>query len=260
MKLGEISITQENAATEVSAPPLGISTFPQDNAATGNSPSLLGISTPYEEHVSAGNGIPPLGVSQHLHNVMSVPQDQDNPIEMNIKGCHSENFDDNYVMVSTEDSVIVDKEFAEQEIMRMHSLKKCSIKLDKQKIKEALKFRNTNSIRKSLHNKVHSNEKPYQCLLCSKTFSRSENLDQHMRSHTGDRPFKCPLCSKSFTQSGNMETHKRIHSGEKPFKCPLCPKSFSHSGNMERHKKIHTGERPFKCPQCPKSFTQSGNI
>ena len=115
----------------------------------------------------------------------------------------------------------VDKEFGEQESIRMHSLR------------------------------------PYKCPLCAKSFSTSGTMERHKRIQTGEKPFTCPLCPKSFSQSGNMESHKRIHTGEKPFKCPLCAKSFSESGNMERHKRIHIGERPYKCPLCPKSFSQS---
>ena len=76
----------------------------------------------------------------------------------------------------------VDKEFGEQESIRMHSLR------------------------------------PYKCPLCAKSFSTSGTMERHKRIHTGEKPFTCPLCPKSFSQSGYMENHKRIHTGERPFK------------------------------------------
>jgi len=36
--------------------------------------------------------------------------------------------------------------------------------------------------------------------------------------HSGERPYKCVYCSKAFTASSILRTHIRQHSGEKPFK------------------------------------------
>lgn len=39
-----------------------------------------------------------------------------------------------------------------------------------------------------------------------------------MQVHSGERPYKCVYCSKAFTASSILRTHIRQHSGEKPFK------------------------------------------
>ena len=46
----------------------------------------------------------------------------------------------------------------------------------------------------------------------------------HVQVHSGERPYKCVYCSKAFTASSILRTHIRQHSGEKPFKVPklLC--------------------------------------
>ncbi len=39
-----------------------------------------------------------------------------------------------------------------------------------------------------------------------------------LQVHSGERPYKCVYCSKAFTASSILRTHIRQHSGEKPFK------------------------------------------
>lgn len=40
------------------------------------------------------------------------------------------------------------------------------------------------------HAKRMTQDKPYACTTCHKTFSRKEHLDNHVRSHTGETPYR----------------------------------------------------------------------
>lgn len=84
----------------------------------------------------------------------------------------------------------------------------------------------------------HSSDS-HNCHICSKTFSKKENLITHMaRTHTSDRPFICTevSCGKSFPLKGNLLFHMRSHNkganAERPFHCDLCDKDFICKGKF----------------------------
>ena len=48
-----------------------------------------------------------------------------------------------------------------------------------------------------------------------------------MEVRTQQKPYGCPLCTKSFSSKQELKIHTRAHTGEKPHTCRQCSKSFS---------------------------------
>ena len=80
----------------------------------------------------------------------------------------------------------------------------------------------------------------FKCDICSKTFTRKNNLKRHYLSHNPNRElFQCHKCHKHFNRSDSVVRHV---CGEKNhfnsyLKCEICCKHFSRSDNLKVHKR-----------------------
>lgn len=86
--------------------------------------------------------------------------------------------------------------------------------------------------------------------VCNKSFTRKDNLREHLRTHAGvpQRQQKsCDQCDKKFSTPQQLLIHSRVHTGERPVKCDLCPKTFLSALAVKKHRRVHTGEKPFQC-------------
>lgn len=93
-------------------------------------------------------------------------------------------------------------------------------------------------------------KEPVKCPTCDKSFTRKYHLERHL-VHTSCNPgtiqrdeFSCEVCSKVFSRIDNLRMHLRAHLGQKSrsrdFQCPYCEKSFYGSSLLNIHVRTHT--------------------
>ncbi|XP_061190356.1 zinc finger protein 493-like [Saccostrea echinata] len=64
-----------------------------------------------------------------------------------------------------------------------------------------------------LEGKLNDNKygKIYTCSYCNKKMPSASQYTVHLRTHTNERPFQCQLCSKAFKEHGKLKRHMKTH-------------------------------------------------
>ena len=112
----------------------------------------------------------------------------------------------------------------------------------------------------------HSRERPFECAVCGKRFTRSGNLAEHSRIHSGEKPFECAshnvgtwfmcdICQKKFSRKVYLKRHVLRHEGVK-----VCASSEGPATALKAHQIVHLDFKQFCCGKCGRYFKYKNDV
>lgn len=84
----------------------------------------------------------------------------------------------------------------------------------------------------------------YVCSTCGQQCDSPAHLKRHQVIHTNERPFACTECDKTFRRSDNLTAHLAALHGTRVdksrYSCTICQEKFNFRSSFEEHLTTHT--------------------
>ena len=97
--------------------------------------------------------------------------------------------------------------------------------------------------------RVHAEERPFECNVCKKCFALSASLKSHTRENN------CGVCMLQFLRHQHLAIHNLLHTGLNFLVCSRCHKGIPESQELMEYFFIDTTSGKYACSKCNQQFT-----
>lgn len=149
-----------------------------------------------------------------IEEMLTVQQDnKKNHLQDGDTECKNDIFLEINIESSDDDNVIQKRKIIKKCKAKVPVCQKCDIS-----------FKSMEELKEHKKTKEHLKHKTGVCKYCNKTMLSFYLLEHYRRVHTDEKPFQCHICSVRFNGKSDLIQHIQIHTGEKPHKCDVCEK------------------------------------
>ena len=106
-----------------------------------------------------------------------------------------------------------------------------------------------------VHLQKHSEAMFSICQRCDKELSRCNcKIAHHQQQYSNDSPFRCLICTKTFAKRPHLVLHQKTHAKEEEHSCNICHVNFSNANILKMHNCAHS---KVTCTSCGKEVLKS---
>ncbi|XP_037133325.1 zinc finger protein 26 isoform X5 [Syngnathus acus] len=92
------------------------------------------------------------------------------------------------------------------------------------------------------HKKTHQGQPPPVDPGILNPLPNASGRDDASAADSDERPFRCQICGKSYRHSGSLINHKRSHQVG-IYQCSVCRKKYPHLAALKSHLRLHKGHK-----------------
>jgi hypothetical protein len=188
-----------------------------------------------------------------LAHVRETESDKASEGQCESAGKKNEQEGDEQMQSSDENQATKEVESSEQQRERQNRQPK-GAKLKKGKRRAEVRKNAMKQIESKKNQK--SDQKVFQCQICSKKFDKNSKLRRHFEAvHQKKVNISCDLCPRQFYEKSSLKRHMASHifcnddtfNSDRPFKCNFkdCKKFFKTRTSLGNHQKRHSGNSHF---------------